>query len=279
MTLLFNIDFIRSLNLFLILCFFILSCNTKSDDTSSTAASLLARESGADGCTVAGISNQLKAGYTNVSTTSQVVNTRLVGDTYYAIVQVKGAQIATNIVFNQVLSPNVYLSSSCPLNLDSDTRAITGTEYNLTVVGSTTTISFLKSGSYLLYLYSKSNYQTDGLTVIASGTALQSVSDSTLTDLLNGTSSTSTFKFACDNSSSTGICQNYYGLFSDCLSGGTKQTSKCTETNVVGSCKLTTSSVGTIVSVYTSPIIANTSAAQALCTSGTYQSGTTVQTP
>ncbi|MCZ8158089.1 MAG: hypothetical protein O9264_18360 [Leptospira sp.] len=279
MTLLFNIDFIRSLNLFLILCFFILSCNTKSDDTSSTAASLLARESGADGCTVAGISNQLKAGYTNVSTTSQVVNTRLVGDTYYAIVQVKGAQIATNIVFNQVLSPNVYLSSSCPLNLDSDTRAITGTEYNLTVVGSTTTISFLKSGSYLLYLYSKSNYQTDGLTVIATGTALQSVSDSTLTDLLNGTSSTSTFKFACDNSSSTGICQNYYGLFSDCLSGGTKQTSKCTETNVVGSCKLTTSSVGTIVSVYTSPIIANTSAAQALCTSGTYQSGTTVQTP
>lgn len=279
MTLLFNIDFIRSLNLFLILCFFILSCNTKSDDTSSTAASLLARESGADGCTVAGISNQLKAGYTNVSTTSQVVNTRLVGDTYYAIVQVKGAQIATNIVFNQVLSPNVYLSSSCPLNLDSDTRAITGTEYNLTVVGSTTTISFLKSGSYLLYLYSKSNYQTDGLTVIATGTALQSVSDSTLTDLLNGTSSTSTFKFACDNSSSTGICQNYYGLFSDCLSGGTKQTSKCTETNVVGSCKLTTSSVGTIVSVYTSPIIANTSAAQALCTSGTYQGGTTVQTP
>lgn len=253
-------------------------CKNEDSDTTTTTASLLAAETGADGCTIAGISNQIKAGYTNVSTSSQTVQTRQIQDTFYAIVQVKGAQIGTTVIFNQAVSPNIYVSTSCPLNLDSDTLAVAGTAYSISTVGSTTTISFLQASSYLIYMYSRTNYQTAGLTVIAAGTALSTVSDSTLTSLLNG-SSTTTYKFSCDNSSSTGICQNYYGLFTDCLSGGTKQTSKCTETNVLGSCKYTSSSIGTIITVYTSPNITSSSSAQSLCTSGTYQSGTTVQTP
>ncbi|TGL57372.1 hypothetical protein EHQ58_13850 [Leptospira ognonensis] len=257
---------------------FVLFCKNEDSDTATTTASLLAAETGADGCTIAGISNQIKAGYTNVSTTSQSVQTRQVQDTFYAIVQVKGAQIGTTVIFNQAVSPNIYVSTSCPLNLDSDALAVVGTAYSISTVGSTTTISFLQASSYLIYMYSRTNYQTAGLTVITAGTALSTVSDSALTDLLNGSSST-TFKFSCDNSSSTGICQNYYGAFTDCLSGGTKQTTKCTETNVLGSCKYTSSSIGTIVTVYTSPIITSSTSAQSLCTSGTYQSGTTVQTP
>jgi hypothetical protein len=270
--------FVLALILFSFSFGFFLHCNNKSSN-SATAASLLASETGANGCTIAGISNQIKAGYTNVTTTAQTVNTNLVQDTYYAIVQVKGAQVATNIVFNQVVSPHVYISTSCPLNLDSDQLAVEGTAYSKTVVGSTTTISFLKASSYLLYMYSKTNYQTAGLTVVTTGTALQSISDTTLTGILNGTSSTTTYKFSCDDNASSGICQNYYGLFTDCLSGGTKQTSKCTESNVVGSCKYTSSSVGTIVTVYTSPKVADSATAQTKCTSGTYQSGSTVQTP
>ncbi len=253
-------------------------CKNEKSNTGSTAASLLGAESGADGCTVAGISNQIKAGYTNVTTTSTIVNTRQVQDTYYSVVQVKGAQIGTNVVFNQAISPNVYVSSTCPLNLDSDRKAVAGEDANVTIIGSTTTVSFIKASSYLIYFYSKTNYQTSGLTVIATGTALSTDSDSTLTGILNGTS-TSTYKFSCNDSSSTGICQNYYGLFTDCLSGGTKQSSKCSETNVVGSCKTTSSGIGTIITVYTSPKIADSATAQTKCTSGTYQSGTTVQTP
>ncbi len=268
----------RLFYLVIVICGYIsLACGGKSTSNAATAASLLPKESGTDGCTISGISNQIKAGYTLASATQSAVNTRLIQDTYYAIVQVKGAQIATNIVFNQDVSPNIYSSTSCPLNLDSDSLAVVGTAYSRTVTGSTTTISFLKSGSYLLYLYSKTNFQTSGLTVIATGTALQTVSDDAVAGLLSG--STTTFVFACNDASASGICQNYFGLFSSCLSGGTKQSSKCSETNVVGSCKLTQASVGTIISVYTSPILATSSAAQAKCTSGTFQSGSTVQTP
>ena len=273
---LFTLSFFIFLCLFLFLFFSV--CGGKSSTSATTAASLLANESGADGCTVTGISNQIKAGYTNVSTTSQTVNTRQIQETYYSVVQVQGAQLATNVVFNQVVTPNLYKSTSCPLRLDSDILAVEGTDFTKTIVGTTTTVSFLKAGSYLIYMYSKTNYQTSGLTVIATGTALSSVSDATLTDILNGTS-TSAYKFSCDDSSSTGICQNYYGLFTDCLSGGTKQSSKCTETNVVGSCKYSSASVGTIITVYTSPKVADSAAAQAKCTSGTYQSGSTVQSP
>ncbi|MDZ4726672.1 MAG: hypothetical protein SH817_10985 [Leptospira sp.] len=261
------------LSIFLILS----ACGgTKSTD-STTAAVLLANESGADGCTITGISNQIKAGYTEIATTSKTVSTRAVQDTYYAVVQVKGGQIGTNIVFNQNLTPYFYKSTSCPLKLDTDVLAAEGTDYTKTLTETSLTFTLLKASSYLIYFYSKTNYEANGLTVVTTGTALQAVSDATLTGILNG--STTTFQFACDDSASTGICQNYYGSFTSCLAGGTKQTSKCTETNVVGSCKLSQSGIGTIVSVYTSPTIADATAASAKCTSGTFQSGSTVQTP
>lgn len=264
---------------FLIITFclnFVLFCGGKSSKSSAASTVLLAKESGSDGCTVVGIGNQIKAGYTPVTTTPSFVRGVVFQDTYYSVIQIKGALPATNIVFNQDIKPNIYLSTSCPLNLDSDVLAKEGTDYTRTVIGITTTIGFLKAGSYLLYYLNRANIEASGLTVITTGTAVSSTSDDSLTALLNGTSAT-TFKFAC-NTSSTGICQNFFGLFIDCLSGGTKQTAKCTETGAVGSCKLSQASIGTIISVYTSPL--TTATAPSSCSSpGTYLAGSTIQTP
>ncbi|WP_242935148.1 hypothetical protein [Leptospira kobayashii] len=256
---------------------FSIFCSGKTANSSSATALLLANESGVTGCTIAGIGNQIKAGYTGITTTSGKVQFKLVGDTYYAVMQITGAQIATNVVFNQDINMSVYSSSSCPLKLDTDPLTKDGTEYTRTVSNGATTFAFLKAGSYLFYLYQKQNPDNAPLTVITTGTPVQSLSGGSLTDLLNGNSST-TFKFACDNPS-TGICQNYYGSFTDCLSGGTKQTAKCTEdATVVGSCKLKQSGIGAIISVYKPPLVLAT-ATSACSSPGTFQAGTSVQTP
>ncbi len=254
----------------------LVACSGKTSSNAAATAALFPKETGADGCTVYGLSTQVKAGYTGITTSSQSVNYRLSGQTYYAVLQIAGAQIGTNVVLNRDLKPNIYNSSSCPLDLDAAPLTKEGTEYTRTVAD-TTTISFLKSGSYLLYLYQQPDPNTTPTTVLTTGTPVQAISGDSLTDILNG-GSTTTFKFACDGVA-TGVCQNYYGSFSSCLFGGTKQSGKCTEDGtVVGSCKIAQSGVGTIVSVYRPSL--DLSSAQALCTSpGVFQAGTTVQTP
>jgi len=257
----------------LFISIFSIVCSGKTTNNNAATALLLPTESGADGCTIAGIGNQIKAGYTGITTTAKTVQFKKQGSTYYAVMQITGAQIATNVAFNQNINLSVYSSSSCPLKLDTDPLTKEGTEYNRTVSGGTTTYAFIKAGSYLFYLYQNQSTENSSLTVITTGTAVQTGS---LTDLLNGNSTTA-FKFACDTSSGAGTCQNYYGSFTSCLSG-TKQTSKCTEDGtVVGSCKLAQSGIGTIVTVYRPPMTLGT--ATAACSSGTFQAGTTVQTP
>ncbi|MBL0955152.1 MAG: hypothetical protein IBJ01_10340 [Leptospira sp.] len=256
--------------------FVFLFCSGETNKNDTATSLYLAKESGASGCTVAGLGSQLKAGYTGITTSSQSVSFLLAGDTYYAVMQIKGAQIGTRVVLSRVTKVAVYSSTSCPLELNVAPLAKEGTEYTKTD-STQTIISFTKSGSYLLYVYQKESGTANPLSVLTDGTAVQTVSDSDLTDLLNG-GSTKTYKFAC--AIGGGVCQNYYGYLTSCLSG-TKQTAKCTETGVVGSCKVTQSSVGYIISVYTAPLTGGAGTAAAHCSSisGTYVDGSTVQTP
>lgn len=253
------------------------SCSGETSKNDAATSLLLAKESGDNGCTVAGLGSQLKAGYTAITTTSKPVSFALAGDTYYAVMQIKGAQIGTRVVLSRVAKVAVYTSSSCPLELNVAPLAKEGTEYTKTE-SSQTILTFIKSGSYLIYLYQKESASDNPLSVLTDGTPVQTVSDSDLSDILNG-GSTKTFKFACLVGG--GVCQNYYGNLTSCFSG-TKQASKCTETGVVGSCKVTQSSVGFIISVYTAPLTgggAGTAAAHCSSISGTYVNGSTVQTP
>lgn len=259
------------------LIFSTLFCSGKTANNDATTSLLLAKESGENGCTVAGLGTQIKAGYTGITTTAKTVSFSLSGDTHYAVLQIAGAQIATRVVLSRYAKVTVYVSSSCPLDLSSAVLANEGTEYTK-VDSPATIINFTKSGSYLIYLYQKEDPTTNPLTVLTDGTPVQAISDSDLTDILNG-GSTKTFKFACNLGS--GVCQNYYGFLTSCLSG-TKQTSKCTETSAVGSCKVTQSSVGFIISVYTAPLTGGGGGtASTHCTglSGTYVDGATIQTP
>ena len=252
-------------------------CSGETSNNDAATSLFLAKETGENGCTVAGLGSQLKAGYTGITTSSQSVSFLPAGDTYYAVMQIKGAQIATRVVLSRVAKVAVYTSTSCPLELNIAPLAKEGTEYTKTDSGQTI-ISFTKAGSYLLYVHQKESGTSNPLSVLTDGTAVQTVSDSDLSDLLNG-GSTKTFKFACVVGG--GVCQNYYGYLTSCLSG-TKQTAKCTETSVVGSCKVTQSSVGYIISVYTAPLTgggAGTAAAHCSGISGSYVDGSTVQTP
>ncbi|WP_232227716.1 hypothetical protein [Leptospira wolbachii] len=252
-------------------------CSGKTANNDATTSLLLAKESGTNGCTVAGLGTQIKAGYTGITTTSKNVSFALAGDTHYAVMQIAGAQIGTRVVLSRYAKLTVYVSSSCPLDLSSAILAKDGTEYTK-VDSPATVINFTKSGSYLIYLYQKEDPSSHPLTVLTDGTPVQAISDSDLTDILNG-GSTKTFKFACDLGS--GVCQNYYGYLTSCLSG-TKQTAKCTETGAVGSCKVTQSSVGFIISVYTAPLTGGgggTAATHCTGVSGTYVDGATIQTP
>ncbi|MBM9545694.1 hypothetical protein JWG40_01585 [Leptospira sp. 201903074] len=263
--------------IFLALIFlFSVHCSGETSKNDATTSLLLAKESGADGCTVAGLGTQIKAGYTGITTTSKSVSFSLAGDTYYAVMQIAGAQIGTRVVLSRYAKVSLYVSTSCPLDLSSAVLAKDGTEYSK-VDSPATVITFSKAGSYLIYLYQKESAVVNPLTVLTDGTPVQTVSDSDLSDLLNG-GSTKTFKFACELGS--GVCQNYYGYLTSCLSG-TKQTSKCTETSVVGSCKVTQASVGYIISVYTAPMTGGAGTAAVHCSgiSGTYVDGSTVQTP
>lgn len=258
-------------------CLGSLFCSGQTSNNDTATSLFLAKETGENGCTVAGLGSQLKAGYTGITTTSQSVSFLLAGDTYYAVMQIKGAQIGTRVVLSRYAKVAVYTSSSCPLELNIAPLAKEGTEYTKTD-SPQTIISFTKSGSYLLYLYQKESGTANPVTVLTDGTAVQTVSDSDLSDLLNG-GSTKTFKFAC--AVGGGVCQNYYGYLTSCLSG-TKQTAKCTETSVVGSCKVTQSSVGYIISVYTAPLTGGgggTAATHCSGISGSYVDGSTVQTP
>ncbi|TGK48211.1 hypothetical protein [Leptospira bouyouniensis] len=257
--------------------FFNSYCSGETSNNDAATSLFLAKESGESGCTVAGLGSQLKAGYTGITTTSQAVSFLLAGDTYYAVMQIKGAQIGTRVVLSRLTKVAVYTSTSCPLELNIAPLAKEGTEYTKTD-GSQTIINFTKAGSYLLYVYQKESGTANPLSVLTDGTAVQTVSDSDLADLLNG-GSTKTYKFAC--AIGGGVCQNYYGYLTSCLSG-TKQTAKCTETSVVGSCKVTQSSVGYIISVYTAPLTGGgggTAATHCSGISGSYVDGSTVQTP
>jgi len=252
-------------------------CSGETSKNDTATSLLLAKESGTNGCTVAGLGTQIKAGYTGITTTAKSVSFGLSGDTHYAVMQIAGAQIGTRVVLSRYAKLTVYVSSSCPLDLSSAILAKDGTEYTK-VESPETIINFTKSGSYLIYLYQKEDPSSYPLTVLTDGTPVQVISDSDLTDILNG-GSTKTFKFACDLGS--GVCQNYYGYLTSCLSG-TKQTAKCTETGAVGSCKVTQSGVGYIISVYTAPLTGGgggTAATHCTGVSGTYLDGSTIQTP
>ncbi|TGL74108.1 hypothetical protein EHQ62_03880 [Leptospira jelokensis] len=268
---------IQFLSFLFVLSILVTNCSGQTSNNDTATSLFLAKETGENGCTVAGLGSQLKAGYTGITTSSQSVSFLLAGDTYYAVMQIKGAQIGTRVVLSRYAKVAVYTSSSCPLELNIAPLAKEGTEYTKTD-STQTIIRFTKSGSYLLYLYQKESGSANPLSVLTDGTAVQTVSDSDLTDLLNG-GSTKTFKFACDVGG--GVCQNYYGYLTSCLSG-TKQTAKCTETGVVGSCKVTQSSVGFIISVYTAPLTGGgggTAATHCSGISGSYVDGSTVQTP
>ncbi|MDF3820560.1 hypothetical protein P3G55_11650 [Leptospira sp. 96542] len=264
--------------IFLILiCVFLVFCSGESSSNAAASALLLPKETGESGCTVAGLGTQLKAGYTGITTSSQTVKFEQVGTTHYAVNQLTGAQIGTRIVYSRFVKPTLFISTSCPLDMTTASVAKEGTEY--TKSDSPTTITFTKAGSYLVYLYQTESPITDPLTVLTDGTPVKTDSDSDLTDILNGGTS-KTFKFACDGVT-TDLCQNYYGSLTSCLSGGNYQTAKCTEDGtVVGSCKVSQSSIGHIISVFYSGSY-NTTTATAYCSgiSGTYVDGTTVQSP
>ncbi len=283
------------LSFFLIL--FALHCGgnstTGASNTATTAA--LLQESGSEGCTVSGINNQIRAGYTLIETTSKGVNFRLVQDTYYSVMQIKGAMIGTTIQFNKEIKPTVYQSSSCPLNLDTDVLTKNGSEYTLTQSLNRTQISFNKASSYLLYFYMKEVPLDFGLTVSSAGTPVQIAGDSlsglfgTGSTSASGTSSSAnTFQFACNNAT-VGACANYFlsstgtTAITTCSLGptsATKQTARCTETDIVATCKQSLVGVGTIITLYTSPLTSST--ASSLCpssTGGTFATGSTIPSP
>lgn len=256
-------------------------CSGESSSLDKTSALLLPKETGENGCTVAGLGGQLKAGYTGITTTAKTVVFEKQNDTYFGVQQLAGAQIGTRIVYSKVLKPDVYISSSCPLDLDTATKAMEG-EYYTSSTETGTVLTFIKAGSFLVYLNQKEDPTTSPFTVLTDGTAVQSISDSDLADILNG-NSTKTYKFSCDDITANDRCQNYYGSFTSCLSGGTKQNTLCDSDGtptIIGSCKLTQSGIGTIVTVLYDPGY-NSTTAEAYCTgvSGTYVDGTTIQTP
>ncbi len=256
-------------------------CSGETTSLDRTSALLLPKESGENGCTVAGLGGQLKAGYTGITTSAKPVKFEKQNDTWYGVQQLAGAQIGTKIEYSKVLKPDLYVSTSCPLDLNLDTNAKEG-EYYTKLDSKGTTLTFTKAGSFLVYLNQKEDPASSPFTVLTSGTPVQSISDSDLTDILNGNSS-KTFKFSCDDITTNGRCQNYFGSFTSCLSGGTKQTSKCDEDGtpaIIGSCKLTQSGIGTIVTILYGPTY-NSTTAQTYCSgvSGTYVNGTAVQTP
>jgi|GEM_PF-2232250 len=263
--------------------------NTEPSSRRSAQAAGAIKETGENGCSVSGINNQIVAGYTRVTQTSTTVRFQKATNRHYAVVQVTGALAGTKVQFNKSIKPNIFLSSSCPLKLDSDILAKSGSDYNLSEPNNQSEINILKAANYLIYFNIEVEPESFGLTVISGGTPLQSSdSASAISGILNGTTNNTTpsFQFAC--SSSTGACANYFLTASSvttittCSLGptsSTKQSTKCDETAILASCKQSLVGVGTIITLYKSP--ATTTTANSLCSaaSGTYLEGSTIPSP
>ena len=246
----------------------IVSCSESKNDSAATTSlfSLLANESGSDGkCTVTGLGSQFSAGFISANVASQNVLFLESGSTSYAVVQVKGANTNTILTLSKTLNVSIFKSSSCPLNVDTDLTAVSGTDYLLDS-SSETKITFLTKTDYLIYIYSINHDAASVITAIVSGTEL-SVED-------RGISGYS-FNNSCNNASAN-YCTDLYGSQTSCLSGETSAGTKCSTSDILGVCRQP-KSLGYRFTLYNNSFSGGSTGAQAAClaVSGTYSSGYT----
>ncbi|WCL47884.1 hypothetical protein [Leptospira sp. GIMC2001] len=249
----------------LLVCIF--SCGGNSDDSDDNSVfALLPQESGDDGlCTVTGLNSQFKAGFTRASTETQNVALARINTTRYGVILVKNANIGTVLEITASIDPDIYTSSTCPLNVQTDTAATANTEYTQTNT-SGTTITFIKSGSYLVYFYLlNQSDDSASFTAVLSGTPVSTDGAST------GATDDLTFNKSC---TSSGACSEIYGTETDCLSGETDDTEKCSTDDVLGTCKQPKTD-GYRLSLFYNSFVGGSTIATAVCSglSGTYVSG------
>lgn len=243
-------------------------CSETKDNSAATNSlfSLLPKESGSNGkCTVSGLGSQFSAGFISATVASQNVPFLAVGSTSYAVVQVKGANVNTILTLSNTMNISIYNSSSCPLNIDTDTSAVSGVDYILDT-SSGTKITFIKKGNYLVYIYSINHNSSSTITAIISGTEL-SVEDTGVSGL--------TFNSSCNNPTAN-YCTDLYGTQFTCLSGETIAGTNCPTTNILGVCRQP-KSLGYRFTLYNNAFSGGNTAAQIACAvvSGTYSSGYT----
>lgn len=243
-------------------------CSETKDNSTTTNSlfSLLPKETGSNGkCTVSGLGSQFSAGFISATVASQNVPFLAVGSTSYAVVQVKGANVNTILTLSKTLNISIYNSSSCPLNIDSDTLALGGVDYILDSSAGTK-ITFIKKGNYLVYIYSINHNEASSISTIISGTEL-SVDDTGVSAL--------TFNNSCNNPTAN-YCTDLYGTQFTCLSGETIASTNCPTTNILGVCRQP-KSLGYRFTLYNNSFSGGSTAAQVACAavSGTYSIGYT----
>lgn len=212
----------------LAISYFTILCSPKKSDSDDAMLALLPLENGSDGkCTVSGLGSQIRAGFTNATTTSQTVNFQEIQGTSYSVIKVADANIGTALEVSVNINPDIYSSSSCPLNVQTAEYLEKGKGYSLDA-GSTSKITFLKKGTYLVYFQIQNRDQSTPIHVILSGTPTTSAP-------VEGVGSL-TFNKSCKNTSIK-ICTNLYGTESTCKSGEVEDTGLCTTTDVFGICR------------------------------------------
>lgn len=250
----------------LAISYFTILCSSKKTNSDDGMLALLPLETGSDGkCTVSGLGSQIRAGFTNATTTSQAVNFQEIQGTSYSVIKVADANIGTVLEISANINPDIYSSSSCPLNVQTAEYMEKGKGYSLES-GSTSKISFLKKGTYLVYFQIQNRDLSISINTILSGTATTSAP-------VEGVGSLS-FNKSCKNDGIK-LCTNLYGTETTCQSGEVEDSGLCTTTNVFGICRKPVTGGYRFYSFYNGGW--NTDTAKLLCTSygGSYSSGYT----
>jgi hypothetical protein len=191
---------------------------------------LLPDEDGLDGkCTVAGLGSSIRAGFTKLDTTNQKVKVEIVGNSGYAVLQISGANPGTIWEINRKVSPDIYIDSSCPLQLDSSSPAESGKEYTITGDSPPKT-QFLKKGNYLIYLVFTDLTNLDQLRSKVSGTALSPN---------GGVPGVGDLDFVKSCQTGTDTCTELFGNETNCGSSGAELGAgvRCPTNNVLGVCR------------------------------------------
>ena len=199
--------------------FFAITCKgSKTSSSPQTAAlGLLATQTGSV-CTISSIGTSINAGFTDATSTAQPVLTNQSNAQYFGVVRVQGALLNTVANFEgaTITNPEVYLLSTCPLNLDGATPTVRGTNYNYITTATGFNLIFLRSGTYMIVINSRT--PLNNFTVKLSGTVNVPASSSTTGNLSALTSETAATNTTPSSNVSLGSC--YVGTapsFTSCV--------------------------------------------------------------